>query len=458
MAKQKILVIDDSPTILKVVQLVLSKAGYSVSVSDEGEKGIGLAKTVKPDLILLDFVMPKMNGYQVCKKLLEDPELSQIPVILMSAKGEQVGTRFIKVMSNVVDYITKPFSPDTIQSLVEHTLKRVDKLDDDTTATNYELTEDELEQETEDEAARRSRVLKSTIDQILRPSVEALAQAGVDEEVAEGALRQAWNERFFEKFISHIKTQAPELITGEIALAGNLEVVPISDVLMLLDKQRHTGELTVTGPEGKIDIYFNAGEVAFATSSGTHRRFLLGRYILELGFMTEEELERFLQQQPERRLVGLMLVKAGLITKQELRQAMALQVSHIVYEVLLWTEGKYVFTPLEDLPPRAREAGLQLHVDGLLMEGFRRVDEWHMIEREIEDFDMVLIRDENAISRFGIHRLTPEEVKILELVNGRNTVRDIIKKTRMGTFEVARLLYRLLSTGLIRKKVTPVAV
>ena len=72
MATEKILIIDDSPTIIKVVELVLSKAGFKIISARDGKEGIKLAKEEKPDLILLDFVMPKMNGYQVCKVISAD--------------------------------------------------------------------------------------------------------------------------------------------------------------------------------------------------------------------------------------------------------------------------------------------------------------------------------------------------------------------------------------------------
>src|SRR5215468_5568625 len=118
-----ILVIDDSPTILKVVQLVLSKAGFHIATAADGEQGLTAARLDRPDLILLDFVMPKMNGYQVCRALAADPELCDIPVVLMSAKGDQVGERFVKVMG-IVDYITKPFSPEAITAVVQHTVAK----------------------------------------------------------------------------------------------------------------------------------------------------------------------------------------------------------------------------------------------------------------------------------------------------------------------------------------------
>src|SRR5262245_27659883 len=121
MAGELVLVIDDSPTITKVVQLVLTKAGYQVQTAADGEQGLQSVRDQRPDLILLDFVMPRMNGYQFCRELTSDAKLRDIPVILMSAKGDQVGERFVKVMG-IVDYITKPFSPEAITAVVQHTI------------------------------------------------------------------------------------------------------------------------------------------------------------------------------------------------------------------------------------------------------------------------------------------------------------------------------------------------
>src|SRR5688500_6353751 len=123
MAGELVLVIDHSPTITKVVQLVLTKAGYQVQTAADGEQGLASVRSQRPDLILLDFVMPRMNGYQFCRELTADAKLRDIPVILMSAKGDQVGERFVKVMG-IVDYITKPFSPEAITAVVQHTISK----------------------------------------------------------------------------------------------------------------------------------------------------------------------------------------------------------------------------------------------------------------------------------------------------------------------------------------------
>jgi CheY-like chemotaxis protein len=120
MAGELVLVIDDSPTITKVVQLVLTKAGYQVQTAADGEQGLVSVRSQRPELILLDFVMPRMNGYQFCRELTADAKLRDIPVILMSAKGDQVGERFVKVMG-IVDYITAVLARSD-HGVVQHTI------------------------------------------------------------------------------------------------------------------------------------------------------------------------------------------------------------------------------------------------------------------------------------------------------------------------------------------------
>ena len=123
MNKFRILVVDDSPSILRVVETVLSGAGYDVETASEGGLALDQARAQVPDLMLLDFMMPRMNGYQVCKAMREDDRLRDIPVVLMCTKGDGAAERFVQQMG-VVDFITKPFSPDAILALTSYTLEK----------------------------------------------------------------------------------------------------------------------------------------------------------------------------------------------------------------------------------------------------------------------------------------------------------------------------------------------
>jgi hypothetical protein len=255
------------------------------------------------------------------------------------------------------------------------------------------------------------------------------------------------------------------------ALRGNLSQVPLAEVLGLLQQQRQWGVLTVTRPasssssslggdaEARIDVFFKLGKVELALAEGLGEEFLVGRYLVDQQALSRQDLELFLKSRgPATKPIGEQLARLSYVTEAELKQALARQASERIYELLRWPAGRFAFTATRELPPLAIDAALALDVDGILMEGVRRVDEWHLIEREVDDFDAVYLRNEEQVQNVGKARLTREELQILEQVNGKNSVKDIVRLSRMGSFEVSKMLFRLLSIKLIRRRVAPVAV
>jgi DNA-binding response OmpR family regulator len=454
MAGEAVLVIDDSPTILKVVQLVLTKAGFVVHTASDGEEGIDKALKERPDLILLDFVMPKMNGYQVCRALTDLSSLKEVPVVLMSAKGDQVGERFVKVMG-IVDYITKPFSPEAITAVVQHTVAKYPKRDTtsvgekpeappiETTSQTPRAAADESGPAPEDTRERTLNELRMRLGE-LSPEM-ATALKSIDDARLVGAapliLHALWP-------------------LGGSALEGNLADVPVSEVLGLLAAQRQWGIFTVERADGaRVVLAFKQGKIELGHGDKLSDELLLGRFLVEASTMSRHDLDLFLEgRAPTTRPLGEQLVKMSYVTQDELKQALTRQTQERVFELLRWPAGRFNFTSTHELPPLALEAGLGLDVDGILMEGFRRVDEWHLIEREIDDFDAVLLRNEEAVQNVGKARLTRDELAVLELVNGKNSVKDIVRLSRMASFDVTKMLFRLLSIKVIRRRVAPVAV
>ncbi len=110
MAKGKILVIDDEIYIVHILDFSLGMEGYDVVTALDGEQGLEKAHSEHPDLIVLDIMMPKLDGYETCKMLKADPATKAIPVILLSAKGRNVDQK-VGFEVGADDYITKPFSP-----------------------------------------------------------------------------------------------------------------------------------------------------------------------------------------------------------------------------------------------------------------------------------------------------------------------------------------------------------
>jgi two-component system alkaline phosphatase synthesis response regulator PhoP len=110
MAKGKILVVDDEIYIVHILDFSLGMEGYEVLTASDGEQALEMAQKAQPDLIVLDIMMPKLDGYETCKLLKADERTRQIPVILLSAKGRHTDQK-IGYEVGADDYITKPFSP-----------------------------------------------------------------------------------------------------------------------------------------------------------------------------------------------------------------------------------------------------------------------------------------------------------------------------------------------------------
>ena len=121
---KKILVVEDEEDIRELVVFKLSSAGYDVSTACDGEEGLEKARAVRPDLVLLDWMMPRLNGLDTAVALRADPELAAIPLIVLTAKSQE---RDIErgFSAGIDDYIVKPFSPKELLSRIEAVLARV---------------------------------------------------------------------------------------------------------------------------------------------------------------------------------------------------------------------------------------------------------------------------------------------------------------------------------------------
>ena len=110
MAIQKILIVDDSPTERFYLTDILARAGYSVSTAVNGEEAIDKIRAERPQLILMDVVMPGANGFQVTRSIARDPELAAIPVIICSSKNQETD-RIWGMRQGAKDYLVKPVDP-----------------------------------------------------------------------------------------------------------------------------------------------------------------------------------------------------------------------------------------------------------------------------------------------------------------------------------------------------------
>ena len=123
MTKQRILIVEDDKHISKLVKYNLEKADFECTVSSTGEKALQILKDQAIDLIILDIMLPEMNGFDVCRSVKQEPALRAIPIIMLTAKGEETD-RIVGLELGADDYMVKPFSPRELVLRVKAILKR----------------------------------------------------------------------------------------------------------------------------------------------------------------------------------------------------------------------------------------------------------------------------------------------------------------------------------------------
>ena len=125
MAGRKILVVEDEPDIRKLVHYNLVQERLQTVEAEDGEKALRLLEREKPDLIILDLMLPGLSGLEICKRVRERPETARIPILMLTAKASEAD-RVVGLEMGADDYLTKPFSPRELVARVKAILRRSD--------------------------------------------------------------------------------------------------------------------------------------------------------------------------------------------------------------------------------------------------------------------------------------------------------------------------------------------
>lgn len=119
-----VLVVEDEPDVVDLLRYNLTRAGFEVVIATSGDQGLNLARERRPDLIVLDLMLPGMNGHEVCRALKSDTNTDAIPVVMLTAKGE-THERVKGLELGADDYVTKPFSPRELVLRIQSILRRI---------------------------------------------------------------------------------------------------------------------------------------------------------------------------------------------------------------------------------------------------------------------------------------------------------------------------------------------
>lgn len=454
----RVLVIDDSPTLRKVVGTILTRHDYQALTASDGQAGLELLDKEPVDLVLLDFVMPRMNGYQFCRELRARESLKTLPVVLMSAKAERIRDQFLR-QTGALDANTKPFDPRGLLAVVEAALARARDGKVPEAPKPEEMPEDDALLMTPESLRPSSRPesrqrAKGELVQFIAGVVSsALKTLPADAKLEESSLNDSISEIVDDAALIELAAKLGNWRMQRTAetLSGDISGIPLGEILQVLQMQRQSGVLEVSRGKVEVTIVLRDGCIDLAQAKGAAPEFRLGRYLIDAGVLTKADLENAVEAASKSgSLLGDTLVQMGLVTEDDVRMALTRQTSEMIYDVLRWQRGRFVL--LRDLMvPEADAARLGLPVAAIVMEGFRRVDEWRVIEESIH-FEAVLVRNEPAIATLGPAELTAAERSVLDAVDGERTVREIIDETQQSSFDACKTFYRMLQSRLVRLK------
>lgn len=542
MALDRILVVDDSGTIRRVVDNALTSAGFVVDVAKNGEEGLEQARRERPDLLLLDFRMPGMNGFQVGKAIARDASLAGIPIVLMCTRTDRLPDHDLASIG-VLSTLIKPFSPEVLVERVRFALNEA-KSTDITASLRTTFSSDEEEDDAENDAETdfdavpsrnvfadatpegfslqdpevtqratppgpppvtdegesvESQAIMSAVDvaaarddradgllvdgddpgvpadkAVVDAPPNALINSAEFQTVAQRAVEDDLKRALIDAFESRgIDSPAPlaksileqvkdklapsvmaEFVRGELppdilrrpvpAMFGDLTEVPLPEVLQLLKFQGQTGVLEVALDQMRFEATFHEGRIHTIRGVNVRAVQRLGRYFVRAGVVTEEQLEEALKD--DRFSIGAKLLDDGVISEEDLRNAVRAQVEDLMFEMLRCRQGTFGLRRAdidEDLP----FAGFS--VDALLFEGLRRIDERSVIGQEVPSVDSIFIQGKDA----SPEGLSKEEARALAALDKKKprAIHALANDLDLSIDDAMMLIYRLVVLGRARR-------
>jgi CheY-like chemotaxis protein len=422
----RILVVDDSPTVRRLVELILTPQGYIVHTANDGDQGLALAKQICPAVILVDFVMPKMNGYIFCKTLRADPDFKNIPLILITSKGEDVGPKFEKDFG-ILEYFTKPFEPDELIQKLEEVL-----------------------------SAHKAREQETAPAQGAGSAVDSEGLLAEFHERFDKTVRQYFQKDFpllMKKVFSDTLRETGLVKHETLAMSGQIDQIPLPDLLNFSYNSKLSGRLTIFSREIFGEIFLDKGMFVFATVSHKDRS---NQFLMDLlcndGKIAKASMQKVVEEAREENLpVGRVLVKKGVLSEEGLMSYLLKYSQDAFNRILEAQEGSF-YLENDSLPLNLQDISFRVPLISVLMDGLRQLDEKQLAATEFTDENIVLVRlitNENALDSVTLNE---NEMRLFTIIDGQKNLREVIQESPFDPLETKRIFYVLRKAGLLRPK------
>lgn len=454
MSKHTILAIDDSPTILKILEVILKQAGYEVAVAHDGLEGIHLAKQVKPDLIILDFIMPKMNGFQVCKALRKDENFRTTPIILMSAKGDKVGDKFIDILG-AIDYLTKPFSPESLLSLIPNALRRAESQKALTQEPAVKPQETTIQVKPPQPSTPEEEIVKFVKDKIqtnfdsVTDSIMKAKSSSELSEIISDVLLESLNGEVIENIRNKLSQMTPVPSSDNISMKGQISQVPLPEVFQFAKFQNHTGTLKISKDNENAFVFMRGGTVSFATFIDPADPEFSEKIFTDSGL--DDYAIKKASRLAESRNTTIIntIVQEKILDRSSLYNYFDNSTKNVMYEILTWKEGNFSFQLSKNHRLEVQEIDLGLMIDQIVIDGLRIADELKMIQKKVYSDDQIFTITSSGLER--IHTFNNLESKIASFMDGTKPLRSIRAALNLSTYDLYKAVHELLFKGYLRE-------
>ncbi len=426
-----ILYFDPNPTTARLATAGLQLAGYRVYNAASQDQAVTLCRQHGPAgdgtivALLLDSATSPAVSASVLRALVQVPGASDLPGILLVSRANPTPIPGAEGLPS----LKRPF---TIPALLKVLRDAVDR----------------APQPIQRDLAQPSDHLQLRVGELLRRHL-------VGVEIPEEAVA-----RIAAELVADSEIPMP---AAGVTLQADAAHTKLESVLDVLARDGTRGVLTVAVGELQWGrLHLDDGSILMSEVRGVDEDLRLGRFVVEGGFMPAEHLDAVARAPDDkRRLLGQRLVEDGHLSPGELADALLAQAREVACVLLTWTDARISFAPSDKLHPLAKaaaEARASLRIGDALLDGLRRVADSAAMGSHMPTVDDVFIRVDTEVAKLGRHAFTREELGVLELLNGRHSIKEIARKTRAGAFAITKVVYRLGRANLARKREVPVAV
>src|SRR5260221_8642947 len=280
----RVLVVDDSPTIRKLVSAILERHNYEPAMVADGHAGLERLRQGDVDLVLLDFVMPRMNGYQFCREMRADDRISHLPVVLMSAKADKIRGQFVQ-QTGAVDAITKPFDARGLLAVVENALQRAAEgrirhldsipIEEDISITDMEERDSGTIAASEEVAKRDSiaELAKKLADILVATYITLPESRRKDPDEVASALHKAIATSSVEELGPLLTGLDRRGEAGPEGFGGDMAGIPLAEGLQKVQLQRENGTCKITNRKIEVEGSFPERLLGVARRKGGAAQF-----------------------------------------------------------------------------------------------------------------------------------------------------------------------------------------